>query len=102
MARESETRMLDLASGDSAPRKRRDLFGVGAVPLALVHLVVFFALRGVAVNNGGLVVLMLVASACGAVAFAFAVTGIVLRRGRSLAGWATVLLYAVVVLLFHR
>jgi len=45
---------------------------------------------------------MLVASACGAVAFAFAVTGIVLRRGRSLAGWATVLLYAVVVLLFHR
>jgi len=84
------------------PQRRRDTFGVISLPLAMAHLVVFLALRGVAVNDGGLVGLMLVASACGAVAFAFAVTGIVLRRGRSLAGWATVLLYAVVVLLFHR
>jgi hypothetical protein len=78
------------------------LFEIGSLPLAVVHLAVFFALRGNTFNNGSLVVLMLVASARGSIAFAFAVTGIVLTRGRSFAGWATVLRYAAVVGLVHR
>jgi len=99
MANEDEFRPL---GADFIPQKRRDSWGVASLPLATFHLAFFFAYRNTALNNGSLVGLMLAAATCGSLAFAFAVTGIVLRRGWSFAGWTTLLLYATVAALMHR
>ena len=82
--------------------RRRDYFGMASLPFAIIHLSLFYALRGWAAVSHLAVALVIFVFVCWLIAAGFAVIGIVLMRGRSIAGWATLSIYAVIFLArFH-
>jgi hypothetical protein len=79
-------------------RQTRDHFGIASLPFAMIHLSLFFAMRGKVIVSPLAVALMIFAFLCWLVAVGFAVSGIVLMRGRSIAGWTTLGIYGAIFL----
>jgi hypothetical protein len=79
-------------------RQRRDYFGIASLPFAMIHLSLFFAMRGKVIVSPLAVTLVIFAFVCWLIAVGFAVTGIVLMRGRSIAGWTTLGIYGAIFL----
>lgn len=79
-------------------RKRRDYFGIASLPFAMIHLGVWFVMRGKIIVSPWQVAFPLFAVVCGLVAIGFAVTGIVLMRGRSIAAYITFGIYVAIFL----
>ena len=78
-----------------AVHRRRDFFGIAALLFATIHWTLFLLTDQLhIISYGWSVRVRPVAGICCIVAMGFAPIGIALLRGKSIAGWSTIGLYA--------
>lgn len=78
-------------------QKRRDYIGIASLPLAVFDLGWFIG--GVPIANPFLDNLVGIVLALWPIGIALAVIGVALMRGKSIAGWAALAMYAAIVML---